>query len=96
MIGFQTDPQYRDWSGWVYVEMVFALFLVLEILLRMCVLGWVGYWCGPEKYWNWFDIFLMTTGLSDIIVQLAGATSDIAGTFKKATSNGFLYLLPVL
>ena len=25
MIGFQTDPNYKDWDGWVYIEMVFAV-----------------------------------------------------------------------
>ncbi|CAJ1396313.1 unnamed protein product [Effrenium voratum] len=81
MIGFQTDPSYKDWHGWPYVEIAFASFLVLEIFLRAYVLRCANYWCGSEKFWNWFDLFLAATGISDIAAQLiAQEKSDIAGT----------------
>ncbi|CAE7846223.1 Voltage-dependent L-type calcium channel subunit alpha-1S [Symbiodinium microadriaticum] len=81
MIGFQTDPNYKDWNGWVYIEMAFAVCLILEVCLRMFVLGCFGYWCGSERLWNWFDLFLMCTGLSDIAIQLFDdQESGIAGT----------------
>ncbi|CAE7248126.1 Cacna1s [Symbiodinium sp. CCMP2592] len=81
MIGFQTDPNYKDWDGWVYIEMAFAVCLILEVCLRMYVLGCFGYWCGSERLWNWFDLFLMCTGLSDIAIQLFDdQESGMAGT----------------
>ncbi|CAE7720749.1 Cacna1c [Symbiodinium sp. CCMP2456] len=81
MIGFQTDPGYKDWNGWVYIEMAFAICLILEVCLRMYVLGCFGYWCGSERLWNWFDLFLMCTGISDIAIQLFDdQESGMAGT----------------
>ena len=81
MIGLQTEPGFEDWNGWTYVELVFAAFLLLEIALRMHLLRCRNYWCGPERYWNWFDLFLAATGIVDITVQLIRQKrSDIAGT----------------
>ncbi|CAJ1340824.1 unnamed protein product [Effrenium voratum] len=101
MIGFQTDPAFEDWSGFIYLEVVwlpvqrqwdlaaelfsgsarvFASFLILEILLRLQLLKCAPYWCGAERYWNWFDLFLCMTGVTDVAVQLASdSQSDIAG-----------------
>ncbi|CAE7739884.1 Cacna1a [Symbiodinium pilosum] len=76
--GFQTDPLYRDWPGWIYVELAFAFFLLSEIFLRMYVLGWSGYWHGSEQKWNWFDIFLLAISTIDIVVHLAGSPTDIS------------------
>jgi len=81
MIGFQTDPLYQDWEGWVYLELAFAIVLLLEIFLRINLLRCRTYWCGPERYWNWFDIFLTMTSAVDVVIQLgAQQMSDIAGT----------------
>ena len=88
MIGFQTDPSYKDWHGWPYVEIAFASFLVLEIFLRAYVLRCANYWCGSEKFWNWFDLFLAATGIADIAAQLiAQEKSDIAGAIAKDLAN---------
>ncbi|CAJ1353836.1 unnamed protein product [Effrenium voratum] len=81
MIGFQTDPAYANWGGWTYLEIGFAACLLLEIGLRMHLLRCWGYWCGPEKWWNWFDLLLACTGLSDIYFGLFfEATDSVAGT----------------
>ncbi|CAE7273000.1 Cacna1s [Symbiodinium natans] len=80
MIGFQTDPAFESWGGFFYFELVFAIFIWLEIFLRIHLLKCAAYWCGQERYWNWFDIFLAGTGVADIVLQIAsnGAT-DIFG-----------------
>ena len=81
MIGLQTEPGFEEWDGWVYVELVFAAFLLLEIALRMHLLRCRNYWCGPERWWNWFDLFLAATGVFDITIQLIREKkSDFAGT----------------
>ena len=55
--------------------------LILEIALPVFMLGCCGYWCGSERYWNWFDLFLMGAGLSDIAIQLADdESSGVPGT----------------
>ncbi|CAE7893516.1 unnamed protein product, partial [Symbiodinium microadriaticum] len=41
LIGLQTDPTFEDWPHWVYVEMVFNFFLVLEDCSRvLCAIGY--------------------------------------------------------
>ncbi|CAE7327233.1 Cacna1c [Symbiodinium natans] len=80
MIGFQTDPQYKDWPGWIYVEMIFAMLMLAEICFRLCVLRCAAYWCGADRWWNMIDVFLAATSVSDIALQLAGFASDLEGT----------------
>eukprot|EP00439_Symbiodinium_sp_Y106_P061816 s517_g9.t1 len=70
MIGLQTDPTFEDWPHWVYVEMVFNFFLVLEVMLRLCIEGCRDFWCGVERTWNWFDMVLMCTGIVDTSLGL--------------------------
>jgi len=70
MIGFQTDRRFKDWTGWVYMETIFAVFLVLEIALRVHLLKCRPFWCGPERWWNFFDLFLSVTGCTDVVIQI--------------------------
>jgi len=81
VIGFQTDPSYQSWEGWIYLETAFAVFLILEILFRIRFLRCHTYCCGPERYWNWFDVFLAVTSATDLMLQVVQQqASDIAGT----------------
>ncbi|CAE7946718.1 CAC [Symbiodinium sp. KB8] len=80
MIGFQTDPGYEDWGGWIYLEVVFAAVLVVECAFRVHLSGWKNYFCGTDYAWNYFDLFLLFTGLTDIVVEVAVQTqSDFFG-----------------
>ena len=29
-----------------------------------------AYWCGEERVWNWFDVFLASTGVTDFVIQM--------------------------
>ena len=68
-------------QGWIYLETAFFVILFLEILLRIHLLRCRTYWCGSERYWNWFDIFLAVTSGTDLLLQfIQQQASDIAGT----------------
>lgn len=74
VVGFQADPEYADWHGWLAVESAFAFFLIAEILLRMVVIqGCRQFFSGQEWPWNFFDLLLAASGLADVCIQLAGA-----------------------
>eukprot|EP00435_Cladocopium_sp_Y103_P036623 s2767_g9.t1 len=74
VVGFQADPEYANWHGWLGVESAFAFFLIAEILLRMFVIqGRRTFFCGQECAWNFFDLLLAASGLADVCIQLAGA-----------------------
>ncbi|CAJ1342874.1 unnamed protein product [Effrenium voratum] len=80
MIGFQTDPRWEDWSGWIYLELVFAAVLIFEVAVRVYLSGCKGYFCGLDWGWNYFDLFLLVTGLTDIVVEVAVADGvDMVG-----------------
>ena len=69
MIGLQTHPGNEDWSGWPAMEAAFTCTLLVEIFIRMYFMRCRNYWCGPDRYWSYFDVFLVATGLSDAILQ---------------------------
>jgi len=72
MIGFQTDRNFEDWEGWKYMEGTLAFFLLLESSMRLYLSGAREFSCGPDWAWNWFDLVLMLTGVTDVIVQAVG------------------------
>ena len=81
MIGFQTDPAYRDWPHWLALEAGFASILLLEIAVRMYLQGRRAFFRGNELMWNLFDLFLGLTGLVDVIVQsVSSSGGDVFGT----------------
>ncbi|CAE7546767.1 Catsper1 [Symbiodinium natans] len=81
MIGFQTDPQWKDWPHWIAVEAAFACFLILEIVLRMYLQGGRTFFSGNELMWNMFDLFLGLTGVTDVIIQIVSdSNGDVFGT----------------
>eukprot|EP00435_Cladocopium_sp_Y103_P022795 s2181_g5.t1 len=77
MIGFQSDPGYENWPGWPFLELGFACLLILEVLLRVYWLKCARYWCGADRLWNWFDLFLVAVGISDFCLQLFGSDASI-------------------
>lgn len=80
-IGIQTDPTYENWDGWLYVELGFVIGLSLELLTRIRILGCRDFWCGAEQIWNYFDMFLTSIGIVDVVWQLTSTASpDIVGT----------------
>eukprot|EP00913_Durusdinium_trenchii_P009453 g8885.t1 len=83
MIGFQTDPYYEDWSGWIYMECVFAGLLLLEICLRFIVIRCRDFWCGAERLWNLFDLFLCSVAFADIIIQTTAVETPKGTTLLR-------------
>ena len=82
MVGFQSDEEHSTWPGLDYLEVGFALFLILEILLRMALMQGVKFFfCGPECWWNYFDVILAASGLVDMALHLGREESgDVFAT----------------
>ncbi|CAK9012679.1 unnamed protein product [Durusdinium trenchii] len=82
MVGFQSDEEHSTWPGLDYLEVGFALFLILEILLRMALMqGVKKIFCGPECWWNYFDVILAASGLVDMALHLGREESgDVFAT----------------
>ncbi|CAE7894770.1 CER3 [Symbiodinium microadriaticum] len=71
-IGFQSDPEYSDWSGWTAVEAIFAGWLLIEIVLRSWLVGCFDYLYGEERLWNSFDICVAIVAGLDVFVYRIG------------------------
>jgi len=78
-IGFQADPVYRDWQGWMAVEGAFVTFLLIEITVRLWLSGWRACLCGEDRLWNCFEICLTLVAAVDILVFRVGMseTTDV-------------------
>ena len=70
MLAFQLDPSYSSWYAWAHFEAAFTLFLLIEIMLRMHLLGCRNYWGGPDRFWNWFDILFAVFSVADFFMPL--------------------------
>jgi len=79
MIGFQTHPDFSDWDGWPWLEVMFVVALVLENVLRIRLLGVRLFFCGNDRIFNWFDFFLSLTGLADLCISYLSEESDMFG-----------------
>lgn len=77
-LGFMADPRYGDWNGWQFVELFFAVFLLIEILVRSYAEGCSLYWCGAERWWNFFDMTLASLSWIDLLIsQLESQSSEL-------------------
>ncbi|CAK9002966.1 unnamed protein product [Durusdinium trenchii] len=82
MMGFQTDPHYDTWPGWAYFELGFAIVLILEVCLRLLLVGCREFLRGADRWWNSLDCFLSIGAWVDVIIQFAWRDSpDVIGTF---------------
>lgn len=79
MIGFQAHPNFEDWDGWPWLEVMFVIALVLENVLRIRLLGLRLFFCGNDRIFNWFDFFLSLTGLADLLISHLSEESDMFG-----------------
>lgn len=43
-------------TGWKVLEILFTVFFIGEVIVKLRVFGWKEYLWGPEWYWSWFDI----------------------------------------
>jgi len=74
-LAFQIDYMARGWlvkapKLFVYVDILFFVGFVIEIVLRIAVFGVKGFFCGPLKYACWFDFGLVVIQLLDIMEEM--------------------------
>lgn len=69
VLGLRADlDDYKD--VWDATDVFFFIFYLLECLVKLYVYGTVVYCCGPDKLWNWFDVFCVGLGVMDIVIPL--------------------------
>jgi len=62
------------------MELCFGLYLVIELVIRLCLETWAEYFCGSDCLWNYFDMAIVVLALFDVFVFFLaeeGSTSDM-------------------
>jgi Ca2+-binding EF-hand superfamily protein len=72
---FGTDYKARMWLSedpdqFKIVETFFLVGFSIEICLRIAVFGIKNFFCGPERYNCWLDLFLVMIQLIDVVQQM--------------------------
>lgn len=59
-----------EWSGWLIVDLIYAVFFVAEILYKVAARGGLLIFCPrrPDWRWNLFDLFLAVVASFEVIV----------------------------
>lgn len=65
LIGLQSDVL-EDWTGWWYIESLFVVFFIVELVLRVFVSGLRDHFCGVGSAWNIFDFSIILAACVDL------------------------------
>mmetsp|Transcript_52212 Transcript_52212/g.122159 ORF Transcript_52212/g.122159 Transcript_52212/m.122159 type:complete len:666 (-) Transcript_52212:58-2055(-) len=85
-IGITMD--YGDWDGWPYVELTFLIIYILELVLKVFLLG-LKELCGrPQLWFNLADLVIIAIALFGVVVTFSvrddGALSNPIVIFRLA------------
>mmetsp|Transcript_87882 Transcript_87882/g.256891 ORF Transcript_87882/g.256891 Transcript_87882/m.256891 type:complete len:676 (+) Transcript_87882:83-2110(+) len=69
LTGLSIDNPAQE-EAWEAAETVFAIWYLLEFVLKLRMLGCRGYFWGPEFMWNWFDIGCLLVSFIDPTVKV--------------------------
>jgi len=75
LVGIQTDMYDHEWKGWMPIEIGFTTFFVLELLIRLKVVGIRKHFFGPDWGWNYFDVGIIAISLVNLFMELLSANS---------------------
>eukprot|EP00928_Gymnodinium_smaydae_P005874 TRINITY_DN12034_c0_g1_i1.p1 TRINITY_DN12034_c0_g1~~TRINITY_DN12034_c0_g1_i1.p1 ORF type:complete len:694 (+),score=129.88 TRINITY_DN12034_c0_g1_i1:41-2083(+) len=97
VIGISSDLA-PDHFAWTIIEILFTIFFTGELVAKFKMFGCRVALCGPERYWNWFDLFCVLTGTMDLVITwivtyVMGLETTSGGDQADA---GFLTLLKMV
>ena len=72
--GFSADiaPEHAIWT---VLEMMFTVFFMGEVLVKLRVFGFKEYLWGSDWYWSWFDILCVILAVVDLSLTLSAAAA---------------------
>mmetsp|Transcript_58202 Transcript_58202/g.138595 ORF Transcript_58202/g.138595 Transcript_58202/m.138595 type:complete len:913 (+) Transcript_58202:99-2837(+) len=76
LIGVQADGDSADWKGWYWLDLGFALFFLIEILLRWHYDGCKSFFTGSDAPWNCFDSVVVILACVDVSLHTASLFSE--------------------
>lgn len=63
------DPINACGGVWVNVQLACNIIFVLELFIRMFSFGWQIFFCGSDRYWNYFDLLVITGGFIEEFIS---------------------------
>eukprot|EP00928_Gymnodinium_smaydae_P011937 TRINITY_DN14365_c0_g1_i1.p1 TRINITY_DN14365_c0_g1~~TRINITY_DN14365_c0_g1_i1.p1 ORF type:complete len:576 (-),score=95.94 TRINITY_DN14365_c0_g1_i1:19-1746(-) len=89
VIGVSSDV-WKDSTFWQILEIFFTVAFTAEAGLKMYLFGCREYCCGKDKFWNWFDLFCISTAYADLAVTVIATA--IMGNEENPEMGGFMLL----
>lgn len=81
-VSADNDPNNTLWK---VLEIIFTVFFIGEVIVKLRVFGWKEYLWGPEWYWSWFDILCIILAVVDM-----GITYTSMAANQEAPSSSLL------
>lgn len=50
-------------------QLICNIIFTVELLVRMASFGMHTYFCGSDRYWNYFDLLVISGGIMEEIIQ---------------------------
>eukprot|EP00928_Gymnodinium_smaydae_P062678 TRINITY_DN4648_c0_g2_i1.p1 TRINITY_DN4648_c0_g2~~TRINITY_DN4648_c0_g2_i1.p1 ORF type:complete len:577 (+),score=87.85 TRINITY_DN4648_c0_g2_i1:110-1840(+) len=75
-IRMDYDPTH---AGWILIDAMFSLVFMTEVMLKLYVQGFNVYFCGPQKFFNIFDVSLVSVDLIQFVLDALLTIDDVSG-----------------
>jgi len=72
-VSADNDPNNAFWK---VLEILFTLFFIAEVIVKLRVFGWKPFLWGLEWYWSWFDILCIILAVVDMTITYASLAAD--------------------
>jgi len=95
VIGVSADVAI-GWAGWTFIDFVFAVFFLVEMILKLKLLGTRVYFYGPTCRWNIMEAILVGLAIGEIMMTVyADYMADGRGDKGKTSLLRILRLLRI-
>jgi len=67
-----------QWIGWLAIDGLFAFIFTAEVLIKLCIHGLRKYFCGPDRFFNLFEVSLAALAILEIVLAVISLQADIS------------------
>jgi len=76
-IGASLDL-FPDKPFWEVLEVFFTVFFVLELMLKVRMVGFEQHFMGDDWQWSWFDLLIVLTAAADVALMAVATFVDLS------------------
>lgn len=88
IIGLSTDIN-PGWLGWLVIDSFFAFCFVLELLIKVCLVGIKPYFTSSGAAWNYFDGLLTMSAVVEVVTSLLALQNESDGESESVNMSFF-------